>query len=80
MKWLGRGTETAYRLNIRVRMPSGWVKQQILGACARKGTHNMRHIQAITVPKASDAAGAIFFQIWLSVITWMLTGAFGSKK
>lgn len=40
----------------------------------------MRHIQAITVPKASDAAGAIFFQIWLSVITWMLTGAFGSKK
>lgn len=39
----------------------------------------MRHIKTITTAKASDAAGAIFFQIWLSVFTWILTGALGSK-
>lgn len=39
----------------------------------------MKHVKTITVAKASDAAGAIFFQIWLSVFTAILTGAFGSK-
>ncbi len=39
----------------------------------------MRHVKTITVSKASDGAGAIFFQIWLSVFTWIISGAFGSK-
>lgn len=43
----------------------------------------MKHVHVITttvpVAKASDAAGQIFFQIWLSVFTWILTGALGSK-
>lgn len=40
----------------------------------------MKHIKTVTVAPASDAAGQIFFQIWLSVFTWILTGAFGSKN
>ena len=45
----------------------------------------MAHIRTITVrngdipEKAMDAAGQAFFQIWLAVFTWILTGAFSSK-
>lgn len=43
----------------------------------------MRHISKITVAKAqvndkdSDTMGAIFIQVWLTVFTWILAGAFG---
>lgn len=40
----------------------------------------MRHIKHVSVAKASDAAGYIFFQIWLSVFTWLLTGALSEGK
>ena len=39
----------------------------------------MRHIKSVSVQKASDSAGLIFFQIWLSVFTSILAGAFGIK-
>jgi len=40
----------------------------------------MKHVRPISVAKASDAFGAIFFQIWLSLFVSLLTGAFGSAK
>lgn len=39
----------------------------------------MRHIKTVSVQKASDSAGQIFFQIWLSVFSSLLAGAFGLK-
>jgi hypothetical protein len=45
----------------------------------------MKHISKLTVAKASfidkqtDEAGAVFFQIWLFVFTWILAGAFGKE-
>ncbi len=39
----------------------------------------MKHVRSITVTKASakqDAAGLIFLQIWLSVMTAILSAAF----
>ena len=43
----------------------------------------MRHIQRITIAKAEekqgDVAGQIFFQLWLTVFTFILSGAFGTK-
>ncbi len=40
----------------------------------------MKHVKPVTVAKASDPFGAIFFQIWLSVFTWLITGAFSEGK
>jgi hypothetical protein len=43
----------------------------------------MIHISKITVSKAqtsdkdTDAMGAIFIQVWLTVFTWILASAFG---
>ncbi len=43
----------------------------------------MIHISKITVSKAHiedkqiDPAGAVFFEIWFRVFTWILAGAFG---
>ncbi len=39
----------------------------------------MKHVKRISTAKASDAFGEIFFQIWWSVFSWILTGALGSK-
>jgi hypothetical protein len=45
----------------------------------------MKHVKRISVAKAAtskqfdDPAGAIFFQVWLSVFTTILAGAFGFK-
>ena len=43
----------------------------------------MRHITGLTVAKADvsntkdDAAGALFLQLWFTVVFWMITGAMG---
>jgi hypothetical protein len=46
----------------------------------------MKHTKQVTLAKAmtagekdSDAAGALFFQVWLTVFMWILTGAFGKQ-
>lgn len=39
----------------------------------------MKHVKSITVAKASDPFGSIFFQIWWAVFSWIITGAIGSK-
>ena len=45
----------------------------------------MRHMKCVTVAKAAtgnknvDPAGMIFLQIWFSVMSMMLFGAFGGK-
>lgn len=39
----------------------------------------MRHIKTVSVQKASDDVGLIFFQIWLSVFSSILAGALGLK-
>jgi len=44
----------------------------------------MKHCKTISLAKADtkqfdDPAGAIFFQIWLTVVSFILTGAFGEK-
>lgn len=43
----------------------------------------MRHVTRVTVARADakqlDGGGAVFFQIWLSVFTTILAGAFGLK-
>lgn len=45
----------------------------------------MPHIKTVTVrsavtgDKGLDPAGAVFFQIWLAVFTWIISGAFSSK-
>jgi cytochrome b len=46
----------------------------------------MKHIKSVSMGKAAvsekgfDPAGAAFFQIWLAVFTWIITGAFSSKN
>lgn len=40
----------------------------------------MRHVKTISVAKASDPVGAVFFQIWLGVFTWIISGAFSEGK
>jgi hypothetical protein len=44
----------------------------------------MKHMRTISVKPADskqidDPAGIIFFQVWLTVMTFILTGAFGDK-
>ena len=39
----------------------------------------MRHVRRITVAKA-DGAEALFFQLYFSVIAFMLSAAFGGKR
>jgi len=40
----------------------------------------MKHLRPLTVAKASDPFAAIFFQIWLTVFSSILAGAFGTKR
>lgn len=41
----------------------------------------MKHVRTLTMQKASiDPAGQIFLQIWLAVVSWMLTSAVGDKN
>ena len=44
----------------------------------------MKHCKRITVAKAEakqfdDPIGAVFLQVWLGVITFIITGAIGDK-
>lgn len=42
-----------------------------------------KHIRPISIAQAEpkqDGFGAVFFQIWLSVFTWILAGAFGKNR
>lgn len=45
-----------------------------------KEENPMKHIRPITVAKASDSFGYFFFQIWLTLFTTLLSGAFGAAK
>lgn len=41
----------------------------------------MKHLRPISVAKASDTFGYIFFQLWLTAFTTLLSAAFtGGKK
>jgi len=46
----------------------------------------MRHVRKISLAKASvgekdmDPAGMVFIQIWASVMSMILVGAFGGKR
>ena len=39
----------------------------------------MKHVRPVSVAKANDAFGALFFQVWLSAFVTLLSGAFGAK-
>jgi len=44
----------------------------------------MKHCKSISLAKADtkqfdDPAGAIFFQVWLAVISFIISGALGEK-
>ena len=40
----------------------------------------MKHLRPISVAKASDSFGSLFFQIWLYAFTTLLTAAFSGGK
>lgn len=47
----------------------------------------MTHISRISVARADatsgkqmDPAGALFLQLWITVMTWMMMGAFGKNR
>ena len=40
----------------------------------------MKHLRPISVAKASDSFGYIFFQVWLMAFTTLLSAAFSSGK
>lgn len=40
----------------------------------------MKHLRPISVAKASDSFGYLFFQIWLAAFTTLLSAAFSGGK
>jgi hypothetical protein len=50
------------------------------GCVPIKEYNAMKHLRPISVAKASDSFGYIFFQIWLAAFTTLLTAAFSGGK
>ena len=57
------------------------VEERLGQTATRRGVQDvrMKHIKTVTVAKASDPFGDVFFQVWLTAFVTMLSAAFGSK-